>query len=97
MRRVLVLGPMPGQEGDTPPADLSHRQQGRGLTVRGVDPDLLDVFQERVEAGAAEDPDLRGGQDFFPFEPASEEGDFEPPFSEPPFSEPPFSEPLSPE
>jgi hypothetical protein len=56
--RQLVLASVARQERDAPAAEVADRH-GRGrLPVRRVDLDLLDVVEERVEAGAAEDADL---------------------------------------
>ena len=51
-------GPVPGEERHPPPADLADVHVTRRRPERRVDRHLLDVVEEGVEAGAAEDPDL---------------------------------------
>src|ERR1041385_4004684 len=58
VRRQLVLWPVARQERDPLAADLADHERPGRLPVRGVELDLLDVLEERVEAGAPEDPDL---------------------------------------
>src|SRR5207248_585898 len=60
MGRELVLPAVAGDEGHPPAAHGAHRDRRRGGSVGGIDLDLPDVFQKRVEAGAAEDPDPDG-------------------------------------
>jgi hypothetical protein len=55
----LVLDPVPREERHAPPADLAQGDRRRRVPERGVDVDLLDVLQERVETRSAEDADLR--------------------------------------
>ena len=58
-RRQLVASAVPRQERDPAAADLADRERRRRLAERRVDLDLLDVLEERVEARASEDSDLR--------------------------------------
>src|SRR5829696_8458392 len=55
--RELVGPAMPGNERHALAADVSDSNRGRGLPVRRVDLELLNVIEERVEPGPAEDPD----------------------------------------
>jgi hypothetical protein len=48
---------MTGHERDAVAVDLSHPDRARRRAERGVDAQLLDVFEEFVEARAAEDTD----------------------------------------
>src|SRR5690606_13520705 len=59
VRRIPVVAPVPGQERDAPAGDLRHRERVRRLAVRGGERDLPGVLGQRVEAAAADDPDLR--------------------------------------
>ena len=61
VRRQLVLAAVAREERDALAADLADRERRRRLPVRRLDLDLLDVLEERVEAGAAEDADLSLG------------------------------------
>ncbi len=65
MRRVLVLLPVPRQEGHAASPDLADRDGAGRRTVRRFDGVLLDALEERVEPGASEDPDLRARQAVF--------------------------------
>lgn len=61
MGGVLMSGAVPGHEGNGAAFQPPHRQ-GRGrFPVRGVDFDLVDGVEQRVEARPAEYPDLGGG------------------------------------
>lgn len=58
-------------ERDPAALDLTDVQRGGRGAVRRVDLDLLDVVEEGVEAGAAEDADVRLRQADFSFVPPS--------------------------
>src|SRR5262249_45304377 len=58
-RRQLVLPAVAREEGHALSAELADDERRRRFAVRRLDLDLLDVVEERVEARAAEDPDLR--------------------------------------
>jgi hypothetical protein len=49
---------MAGEERHPPPPDLAERQWGGRRSVGRVERDLLDVVEQRVQAGAAVDADL---------------------------------------
>ena len=59
VRRELVPAAVPRAERDVPACDLADDERRRRLPVRRVDLELLDPVEERVEARAAEDADLR--------------------------------------
>jgi len=62
VRRELVLASVPREErhGDAPNvADVERR---RGVTVRRLHGNFLDVLEEGIEAGSPEDPDADGAQ-----------------------------------
>ena len=59
--RQLVRAAVPRQERDALAADVADRDGRRRRAVRRVDRHLLDVVEQRVEAAAAEDADLRVG------------------------------------
>jgi hypothetical protein len=62
VRWKLVLLPVAREERDVDAADVSDVERTRGVSVRRLHRDLLDVVEERVEAGAPEDPDAGGAQ-----------------------------------
>jgi len=66
VRRELVLDAVAGEKGHPPTPDLADGHRGGRLPVRGLDVELVDAFEERVEAGSAEDADLGGTQADFP-------------------------------
>ena len=75
-----MLHAVAGNEGNPSPANVAHRDRGRGAPERSVDVNLLDVLQKRVEARAAEYADLRRrAQAVFPL--ASPEDFFWSPFA----------------
>ena len=53
------MGAVPRQERDPPAGDGADGDRGRRVAVGGGDRMLRRVLDERVEAGAADDPDLR--------------------------------------
>jgi hypothetical protein len=58
VRRQLVLPPVAREKRDSAAADLADGEWRRRPSVRSIDLDLLDVFEERVEARAPKDADL---------------------------------------
>jgi hypothetical protein len=60
MRRQRVASTVSGEERDAALTDRSDRDGRRRRAVRCVELDLLDVFEERREPGAAEDADVGG-------------------------------------
>jgi hypothetical protein len=64
----LVVASVAGNERNPPPADVGDRDRCAWRAERRVEHDVFDIVTERVEAGAAEDPDLRGREcDHFGF------------------------------
>ena len=59
---VLVFLPVPGEERDPASSDLAEGDGTGRLPVRRLDGPFLDALEQRVEPGAAEDPDLGLGQ-----------------------------------
>src|SRR5690606_8147737 len=53
--RVLVVATVPGQEGHAATGDLADGDRRGRRTVGGVDLDLLDLVEQRVEARAPVD------------------------------------------
>jgi hypothetical protein len=53
-----VAEPVAGQERDPPACDLAEGDRGGRRAVGRLEGDLLDVVEQRVEAGAAVDPDV---------------------------------------
>jgi hypothetical protein len=53
-----VVAPVAGEEGDLATRHLADRDRRRGRPERGFDDDLLDVVEQRVEAGAPVDADV---------------------------------------
>jgi hypothetical protein len=51
---------VPGEERDPQPVDLAYGERRRGLAEGRVNVNFLDIVQERIEAGASEDPDADG-------------------------------------
>jgi hypothetical protein len=60
--RVLVLLPVPREERYPASSDLAEGDGTGRRAVRRLDGPFLDVLEQRVEPGAAEDPDLGLGQ-----------------------------------
>ena len=56
-----MVGAVAREERDRAAADRAQGHRTGRLAVRRVEGDLLDVFEEGVEAGAAEDADLGVG------------------------------------
>jgi hypothetical protein len=76
VRGQLVLAPVAWQEGDGQPVDLTDGYGGGRVPIRGLDLDVTDVVQQRIETGAAEDADSgsRGcHQDLFSLEDVDED------------------------
>jgi hypothetical protein len=69
-----VLAAVPGQERNAGPPDITDGDRSGGITVRCVDLDLLDPFEERVEPRPPEDADGGAVQAVFPFEEPVEAG-----------------------
>ena len=59
MGREPVVAPMPGQESDPAPGNLGHRDAVRGGPVGSFDDMLLRPVEERIQARAADDADIR--------------------------------------
>jgi hypothetical protein len=62
VRRELVTGSVAGEEGDAPSVELPEVERTARRAVGRVDDDLLDVVEERVEPGPAEDADVGPGR-----------------------------------
>jgi hypothetical protein len=57
---VLASVPREERHGDAP--DVADVERRRGVTVRRLHGHFLDVLEEGIEAGSAEDPDVGGAQ-----------------------------------
>jgi hypothetical protein len=53
-----VVAPVPGEERDSATCHLADRDRRRGRPEGRVDDDLLDVVEQRVQAGAPVDADV---------------------------------------
>ena len=55
MRREAVIAAVPGHEGDPAAAELADDQGIAGRAVRGLDADLVGIFEELIEPRPADD------------------------------------------
>jgi hypothetical protein len=62
VRRELVLAPVPRKERHRDASHIPDVDGRRGVAVRRLDGHFLDVLEEGVEPGPAEDPDADGAQ-----------------------------------
>jgi hypothetical protein len=62
VRGELVLASVPREERHGDASDVPDVERRRRVAVRRLDGHLLDVLEEGVEAGSAEDPDADGAQ-----------------------------------
>jgi hypothetical protein len=62
VRRKLVLASVSREERHRDASDVPDVERCRGVAVRRLDRHFLDVVEEGVEAGSAEDPDADGAQ-----------------------------------